>query len=89
MAVRTVYGRLADQLGYSSAAGRFAASPAAAYLREQNPEIPIDRDHDHRAVGSIVFLARNGGNLPCRPQARRPNPDRRADTADAGDEARS
>jgi hypothetical protein len=63
VAVRTIYGRLADHLGHSSAAGRFAASPAAAYLREQNPEIPIDRDHDHRAVGSIVFLARNGGNL--------------------------
>lgn len=58
-----VFGRLADQLGHSSAAGRFAASPAAAYLHEQNPKIPIDRDHDHRWVGEIVFLGRDRFNL--------------------------
>ena len=63
MAMRTVYGRLADQLGHSSAAGRFAASPASAYLREQNPVIRIDQDHDHRWVGEVVCLARHGGHL--------------------------
>lgn len=61
--MRTVYGRLADPLGHSSAAGRFAASPASAYLREQNPVIRIDQDHDHRWVGEVVCLARHGGHL--------------------------
>jgi hypothetical protein len=63
VAVKTVYGRLADELGHSSARGRFSASPAGDYLREQNPVIPIDRDHNHRWVGEILFLARHAGSL--------------------------
>jgi hypothetical protein len=61
--VRTVYGVLADELGHASAGGRAWASPAAAYLREQGPEVPVDRDHSHRWLGQVVFLARNAGRL--------------------------
>src|SRR4029079_15607150 len=61
--MRTVYGRLADSLGHARGSGRAWASPASAYLREQNPKIEIDQDHDHRPVGSILYLARHGGNL--------------------------
>jgi hypothetical protein len=32
-------------------------------MREQNPVIRVDRDHDHRWVGEVVFLARHGGRL--------------------------
>ena len=61
--MRTVYGRLAGRLGHSTAAGRFWARPAGDYLPTQNAEIPIDRDHDSRAVGSVAFLARSGGSI--------------------------
>jgi hypothetical protein len=61
--MRTVYGRLADPLGHAAAGGRGWASPAAAYLREQNPEIRVDVDHSHAWCGSIQFLARHAGCL--------------------------
>lgn len=63
VAVKTVYGRLADPLGHASASGRAWASPAAAYLREQNPEIRVDVDHSYVWCGSILFLARHAGCL--------------------------
>jgi hypothetical protein len=61
--MNTVYGRLADPLGHAATGGRGWASPAAAYLREQNPEIRVDVDHSHAWCGSILFLARHAGNL--------------------------
>jgi hypothetical protein len=61
--MRTVYGVVADELGHASASGQHWSSPAADFLREQNPEIRVDQDHDHRWVGQVVFLARNGGRL--------------------------
>ena len=61
--MKTVHGVLADEFGHASAGGRHWASPAADYLREQAPEILIDRDHSHRWVGEIVFLARHAGSL--------------------------
>jgi hypothetical protein len=63
VAVRTVYGVLADEIGHALAGTRAWSSPAHAYLREQNPVIRVDRDHDHRWVGEIRYLARNGGRL--------------------------
>ena len=61
--MRTVYGRLADPLGHAATGGRGWASPAAAYHREQNPEIRVDVDHSHVWCGSILFLARHAGCL--------------------------
>ena len=61
--MKTVYTRLADPLGHAATGGRGWASPAAAYLREQNPEIRVDVDHSHDGVGKIVFLARHAGSL--------------------------
>jgi hypothetical protein len=61
--MRTVYGRLADPLGHAATGGRGWASPAAAYLLEQNPEIRVDVDHSHVWCGSILFLARHAGCL--------------------------
>jgi hypothetical protein len=61
--VKTVCGVLSDELGHARAGARAWSSPAHAYLRQQNPVIPVDRDHDHRWVGEVHYLARNGGRL--------------------------
>jgi hypothetical protein len=61
--MRTVYGPIADPLGHASARGRFWASPAANYLTEQPPKIPIDVDHSGRSVGEVVALMRHAGSL--------------------------
>ena len=61
--MRTVYGAIADPLGHASARGRFWASPAANYLTEQPPRIPVDVDHSGRPVGEVVALMRHAGSL--------------------------
>ena len=63
VAVGTVYGPFVDELGHASAAGRFWASPASSYLREQDPHLRVDRDHDHRWVGEVTFLCRHSRRL--------------------------
>ena len=35
------------------------ASPAGRYRSVQDPSIPVDRDHDGRAVGQVVYLERD------------------------------
>jgi hypothetical protein len=61
--MRTVFGRLADPLGHAHAGGRAWATPASSYRREQDARVMIDRDHDGRPVGEIVFLARQREGL--------------------------
>jgi hypothetical protein len=63
VALRTVYGVIADELGHASARGRFWASAARDYLAEQNLTIPVDVDHSGRPVGEVVALMRHAGSL--------------------------
>src|SRR5262245_51912900 len=57
--MRTVYGVLADQLGHASSGGRHWATPSADVMSVQRSEIPIDVEHSHVPVGSIVYLERD------------------------------
>ena len=73
--MRTVYGVVTDALGHASATTlqqgerrpelrmNAWATPSSEVRSVQNPEIRIDRDHDHRWVGEIIYLERRDGNL--------------------------
>lgn len=64
----TVLGVLADPDGLASnpeARTTHWASPAAGYRADQPRFIGVDRDHDGRWVGRVVYLERRHGNLWC------------------------
>jgi hypothetical protein len=75
--MNTVYGILADSIGLAAKKTleqgphgpelrfRASAGPAGEYRSVQDPEILVDRDHDHRWVGAVKHLERRNGCLWC------------------------
>lgn len=73
--MRTVYGIVCDELGHASkeileqsptrpeVRKAYWATASGDVLRVQNEKIPVDRDHDHRWVGEVIYLERRNGSL--------------------------